>query len=101
MGVLVGASFIVCALVQIEMNKYITVTPGKDEHGLRFINSDVCPLKINVGDQAIEIPPRNASEIVFINIATTHESLQYTDCGGNLRDISFDSSTMLPEKVTD
>jgi len=87
----------------MQQEKYVTPTPKEHQHGLRFINSNLCKLKIDVDGEIFALASNSASEIVFIELANPALSVQYTDCSGNLKDISsnINSISMLPEEVTD
>jgi len=100
--VLTGLSFMVCAIVQMEQEKYATPLPIEHEHGLRFINADSCDLNFDIGGMELGVKSNEASELIMLDIDDL-VSVQYTDCSGAAQNISdlINAVDFVPEKATE
>jgi len=101
---LTAVTYVICALVQLEQDKYITAVPDEHQHGLRFINTEICPITVKIengaDDVILEMQPQNASSIQFIDLSNP-VTVGYTSCNGNQNSLSLNDSAFMPEKVTE
>nr|XP_039274799.1 solute carrier family 15 member 2-like [Styela clava] len=86
---LAGVSFILAAILQIEIEKRITPLPGRGEYAIRILNEANCDLQIGTNDSKLtfNVNSGNISDsqnFQFINVNQFPEiTLTYESCTGN------------------
>merc|ERR1719427_1559986 len=92
--VLTGLSFIVAALLQIQIDKGLTALPTPQQHGFRVVNSLNCDIQISMTSQKFNVPMNYASDIRMLDIDSNITKLiSFENCDGSTNDI-----TLLPTK---
>jgi len=80
--VLTGISFIIAAILQINIDKNLTVLPTSSQFGVRLINSASCNLNITLQNEIPIFMEKNlASEIIFFP-KNTKVAFSYSTCSG-------------------
>jgi len=98
--VLTGISFIVAALLQIQIDKGLTVLPTTHQHGIRIINSLDCDVSLNMTSKHFEIPTHTASQI-FILENNILDSFEYKNCDGDTNSILVEAEKIKSGSITD